>query len=53
MDGQEYDIQPGDFVLIPENSSHYFKNTGSVTLSRVTFNPIRSEKHIRPDSRLI
>ena len=53
VDGQEYDIQTGDFVLIPENSSHYFKNTGSVTLSRVTFNPIRSEKHIRPDSRLI
>jgi len=53
VEGFEYPIQAGDFVLIPPNSFHYFKNTGSVTLSRVTFNPIRSEKHIRPDSKLI
>ena len=53
VDGQEYPIESGDFVFIPPNSFHYFKNTGVVTLSRVTFNPIRSEKHINQDGRLI
>tara|TARA_B100000745_G_C19872181_1_gene290748 strand:- start:205 stop:540 length:336 start_codon:yes stop_codon:yes gene_type:complete len=46
VDGAEYPIATGDFVLVPPNSSHYFKNTGSTTLSRVTFNPIRSESHL-------
>ena len=46
VDGSEYPITAGDFVLVPPNSSHYFKNTGSTTLSRVTFNPIRSESHL-------
>ncbi len=53
VDGQEYPIESGDFVLIPPDSFHYFKNTGLVTLSRVTFNPIRSEKHISQDGKLI
>ena len=43
VDGEEYPITSGDFVLVPPNSSHYFKNTGTSTLSRVTFNPTISE----------
>lgn len=43
VDGEEYPITCGDFVLVPPNSSHYFKNTGTSTLSRVTFNPTISE----------
>ena len=46
VDGKEYPISTGDFVLVPPNSSHYFKNTGTSVLSRVTFNPLRSEDHL-------
>ncbi len=41
-DGQEYPIGPGDAVLVPPNAEHYFKNTGTTTLSRVTVNPLSS-----------
>jgi len=46
VDGEEYPVITGDFVLVPPNSSHYFKNTGLSTLSRVTFNPLRSEAYL-------
>ena len=46
VDGKEYPISTGDFVLVPPNSSHYFKNTGTSVLSRDTFNPLRSEDHL-------
>ncbi len=48
VDGEEYPVSTGDFVLVPPNSSHYFKNTGTSTLSRVTFNPTRSEEFLSP-----
>jgi quercetin dioxygenase-like cupin family protein len=42
VDGAEYPIKQGDAVLVPPGSRHYFKNTGSVMLSRVTVNPLSS-----------
>lgn len=41
-DGKEYPIKKGDAVLVPPNTEHHFTNTGSITLSRVTVNPISS-----------
>lgn len=46
VDSKEYAISAGDFILVPPNSSHYFKNTGNIVLSRVTVNPLRSESHL-------
>lgn len=40
--GAEYPIKAGDAVLVPGGVRHQFKNTGSVTLSRVTVNPVES-----------
>ena len=33
-------------MLIPPYADHYFENTGSSILSRVTFNPIASEDNL-------
>ncbi len=41
-DGKEYPIKQGDAVLVPPGSEHHFTNTGDVTLSRVTVNPLSS-----------
>ena len=41
-DGKEYPITTGDAVLVPPDTEHHFANTGSVTLSRVTVNPLSS-----------
>ena len=41
-DGIEYPIRKGDAVLVPPNTEHQFTNTGEVTLSRVTVNPLSS-----------
>ena len=46
VDGTNYPIKQGDFVLIPPNADHYFENTGESVLSRVTFNPLESEEHL-------
>ena len=43
VDEIEYPITEGDFILVPPNCTHHFKNTGNNILSRITFNPIRSE----------
>ena len=43
VDGNEYPIKEGDFVLVPPNSLHHFKNTSNTILSRITFNPKASE----------
>ena len=43
VDGKEYPIEEGDFVLVPPNSLHHFKNTTKTTLTRITFNPKESE----------
>ena len=39
-------VKEGDFVLVPPNADHYFENTGTSVLSRVTFNPLASERHL-------
>jgi quercetin dioxygenase-like cupin family protein len=41
-DGKEHAIKQGDAVLVPPGAEHHFTNTGSVTLSRVTVNPLSS-----------
>ena len=41
-DGSEYPIRKGDAVLVPPDTEHHFTNTGDVTLSRVTVNPLSS-----------
>ncbi|HAL48131.1 MAG: cupin domain-containing protein [SAR202 cluster bacterium] len=41
-DGKEFPIKAGDAVLVPPDSDHQFRNTGSTTLSRVTVNPLSS-----------
>jgi quercetin dioxygenase-like cupin family protein len=41
-DGNEYPVRQGDAVLVPPDTRHYFTNTGDVTLSRVTVNPLSS-----------
>ena len=41
-DGKEFPIKAGDAVLVPPESDHQFRNTGSTTLSRVTVNPLSS-----------
>ena len=46
VDDLEYPIKQGDFILVPPNCTHHFKNTGNSTLSRVTFNPKASEKYL-------
>jgi quercetin dioxygenase-like cupin family protein len=46
VDGHEYPIREGDFILVPPNSTHHFKNTGSSILSRITFNPKESEEFL-------
>jgi len=46
VDGTNYPIKQGDFVLIPPNADHYFENTGESVLSRITFNPLESEEHL-------
>ncbi len=40
--GREYPIAAGDAVLVPGGVRHQFRNTGAVTMSRVTVNPIES-----------
>ena len=40
--GKEYPISSGDAVLVPGGVRHQFKNNGSVTMSRVTVNPVES-----------
>ena len=42
VEGKEYPIKRGDAVLVPPNVEHQFRNTGDVTLSRVTVNPLSS-----------
>ncbi len=42
VDGSEYPVKAGDAVLVPGGSRHYFKNTGTVMMSRVTVNPVES-----------
>ena len=42
VEGKEYPIKKGDAVLVPPNVNHQFRNTGDVTLSRVTVNPLNS-----------
>ncbi len=39
-------IKAGDFVLVPPNSTHHFKNTGDEVLTRITFNPKESEEFL-------
>jgi len=46
VDGEKFPIKEGDFVLVPPNADHYFENTGTSVLSRVTFNPLASEDHL-------
>ena len=46
VDGMEYQIKAGDFVLVPPNSTHHFKNTGDQVLTRITFNPKESEEFL-------
>ena len=46
VDGTEYPIKAGDFVLVPPNSTHHFKNTGDQVLTRITFNPKESEEFL-------
>jgi quercetin dioxygenase-like cupin family protein len=46
VDGEKFPIKEGDFVLVPPNADHYFENTGTSVLSRVTFNPLASEGHL-------
>lgn len=41
-DGKDYPISTGDAVLVPGGVRHQFKNTGTVTMSRVTVNPVES-----------
>jgi quercetin dioxygenase-like cupin family protein len=41
-DGKEFQIKAGDAILVPGGARHQFKNTGKVTLSRVTVNPVES-----------
>ncbi|MBM32193.1 MAG: hypothetical protein CL764_04950 [Chloroflexi bacterium] len=43
VDEVEYKIKEGDFILVPPNCTHHFKNTGKEILSRITFNPKESE----------
>ena len=42
VEGEEYPIRAGDAVLVPPDVEHQFRNTGEVTLSRVTVNPLSS-----------
>ena len=42
VEGTEYPIKAGDAVLVPPAVEHQFRNTGTVTLSRVTVNPLAS-----------
>ncbi|MBI20914.1 MAG: hypothetical protein CL780_01540 [Chloroflexi bacterium] len=44
VDEVEYPITEGDFIMVPPNCTHHFLNTGNEILSRVTFNPVVSEK---------
>ena len=37
-----FDVEQGDAVLVPPNVEHHFTNSGSVTLGRVTVNPLSS-----------
>tara|TARA_Y100001970_G_C14098971_1_gene784379 strand:+ start:808 stop:1125 length:318 start_codon:yes stop_codon:yes gene_type:complete len=46
VDGTEYPIKEGDFVLVPPNSTHHFKNTSDKVLTRITFNPKESEEYL-------
>ena len=46
VDEIEYPITEGDFILVPPGCTHHFKNTGNKILSRITFNPIRSENEL-------
>lgn len=46
VDGEEFSIKQGDFILVPPNSTHHFKNTGDGMLSRITFNPKESEEYL-------
>ena len=41
-EGKEYELEQGDAVLVPPDVEHHFTNTGSVTLGRVTVNPLSS-----------
>ena len=45
VDGTEYPIKAGDAVLVPPDVEHQVRNTGEVTLSRVTVNPLSSVGH--------
>ncbi len=42
VEDKEYTIRKGDAVLVPPNIKHQFQNTGSVTMSRITINPLCS-----------
>jgi len=46
IDGEEYKIKEGDFIIVPANSTHHFHNNGKEILSRITFNPLISEPEI-------
>ena len=46
VDGEEYKIKEGDFIIVPANSTHHFHNNGKEILSRITFNPLISEPEI-------
>ena len=46
VDGEEYIIKEGDFIIVPANSTHHFHNNGNEILSRITFNPLISELEI-------
>ena len=43
VDEIECPITEGDFILVPPNCTHHFKNSGKEILSRITFNPKESE----------
>jgi quercetin dioxygenase-like cupin family protein len=44
-DGKDYVVAEGDGVLVPPNVRHQWRNTGSLPVKRVTFNPIAAEAH--------
>lgn len=42
-DGKDYNLNPGDAMLVPPNSHHQWKNESQAPVVRVTYNPLASE----------
>ena len=42
VEDKQYPVNTGDAILVPGGARHQFTNTGDITLSRVTVNPLES-----------